>query len=194
MTVLHDRIAMADANTDSLDELFERLERMPVPEGYKAEVIGGNIFMTPQRTTHWRIIAGIYDQLRVKFPLERILSDVRIDYPGHLNGFASDLTLLTEEAVESEDGRWSHKDVAFVAEVISRGTAPNDYGPKLTAYAVAEIPVYLVADPYQGRCNVYTDPTDGDYAKMLRVDFGKDIDLTGTVIDLVLKTDGFPRD
>lgn len=81
-----------------------------------------------------------------------------------------------------------------MAEVISKGTAHNDYGPKRTAYATAEVPVYLIADPYQGRCHIHTDPKDGDYAVSTRVDFGTDVDLTGTVVDLVLKTDDFPRD
>ncbi|MFF9816604.1 hypothetical protein [Streptomyces sp. NPDC014006] len=35
---------------------------------------------------------------------------------------------------------------------------------------------------------------DGDYATRTVMDFGTDVDLTGTVVDLVLKTDGFPRD
>ncbi|BFO22510.1 hypothetical protein SHKM778_88980 [Streptomyces sp. KM77-8] len=42
MTVLDDRIAMAESdNTRWLDEMFERLEKMPVPEGYKVEIVGG---------------------------------------------------------------------------------------------------------------------------------------------------------
>ncbi|POX46212.1 hypothetical protein C3489_32395 [Streptomyces sp. Ru71] len=48
------------------------------------------------------------------------------------------------------------------------------------------------ADPCQGRCYVHTDPQDGDYRTRTPVDFGTDIDLTGTVVDLVLRTDGFP--
>lgn len=51
-------------------------------------------------------------------------------------------------------GRWSHQDVAFVAEVISRGTGHNDYGPKKRAYAEAEVAVLLIADPYQGKVHV----------------------------------------
>ncbi|MCZ9345669.1 Uma2 family endonuclease, partial [Streptomyces sp. TRM76130] len=35
MTVVDDRIAMADVSTESLDEWFERLEKMPVPEGFR---------------------------------------------------------------------------------------------------------------------------------------------------------------
>ncbi|MFF5534206.1 Uma2 family endonuclease [Streptomyces cinerochromogenes] len=194
MTVLEDRIEMAEENGElTLDALFESLERT-TPEGYKVEIVEGAIFMSPQRDTHWEIILDVVEQLRTKFPRKRVKSDVRIDYPGHLNGFCSDVTLIAEGAEKTPGGLWRCGDVEFVAEVISKGTAHNDYSPKRTAYATAEVPVYLIADPYQGRCLVHTDPKDGDYAVSTRVDFGTDIDLTGTVVDLVLKTDDFPRD
>ncbi|WP_189713378.1 Uma2 family endonuclease [Streptomyces phaeofaciens] len=195
MTVLEDRIAMADANTQRLDEWFERLERMPVPEGFRVEIVGGSVHMTPQRATHWEIIFQIAWAVRERFGKSiKVFSDVRIDFPGHENGFCPDVVKLRDSAEADDEGHWRHEDVEFVAEVISKGTAANDYGPKKTAYATAEVPVYLIADPYQGRCYVHTDPKDGDYATMTRVDFGTDIDLTGTVVDLTLTTDSFPRD
>lgn len=186
---------MADANTKRLDEWFERLERMPVPEGYKVEIVGGNVHMTPQRDTHWVIIRRIVRALEDRFGMKvKAFSDVRIDFPGHENGFCPDVALLKDSAKKDETGHWRYQDVVFVAEVISKGTAANDYGSKRFAYAEAEVPLYVIADPYQGRCHVYTDPKRGDYDEPTKVDFGKDIDLTGTVVDLVLKTDDFPRD
>ncbi|WP_460066953.1 Uma2 family endonuclease [Streptomyces sp. YKOK-I1] len=195
MTVLEDRITMADANTQRLDEWFERLEHMPVPEGFRVEIVGGSVFMTPQRNTHWQIIRRFLWAVEDRFGRKaKIFSDVRVDFPGHQNGFCPDIALLKDSAKPDDKGRWRHQDVEFVAEVISEGTAANDYGPKKIAYAVAEVPVYVVADPYQGRCYVYTDPKDGDYEQRTPVDFGTDLDLTGTVVDLTLKTDDFPRD
>ncbi|MFF7950541.1 MULTISPECIES: Uma2 family endonuclease [Streptomyces] len=195
MTVLEDRIAMAESdNTSTLDEMFERLETMPVPEGYKVEIVEGTVYMSPQRDTHWEIILDIVEQLRTKYPRKRVKSDVRIDYPGHLNGFATDVTVVAEGAVKTESGHWSYEDVEFVAEVISKGTAANDYGPKKAAYATAEVPVYVIADPYQGRCHIYTDPKGSDYEVETKVAFGKDVDLTATPLGLTLKTDEFPRD
>ncbi|MGC9541772.1 Uma2 family endonuclease [Streptomyces sp. UG1] len=197
MTVLEDRIEMADAdaNTKRLDEWFERLERMPVPEGFRVEIVGGNVHMTPQRDTHWEIIRRFLWAVEDRFGRKvRVFTDVRIDFPGHENGFCPDIALLKDSAKKDDTGHWRYQDVEFVAEVISEGAAANDYGPKKTAYAVAEVPVYVIADPYQGRCYVYTDPKDGDYEDRTPVDFGTDIDLTGTVVDFVLKTDAFPRD
>ncbi|GHE38191.1 Uma2 family endonuclease [Streptomyces capitiformicae] len=194
MTVLEDRIEMAENSGElTLDTMFEWLEKMPVPEGFKVEIVEGNIFMSPQRDTHWEIILDIIEQLRTRYPRQRLKSDVRIDYPGYLNGFATDVTLLSEAAVKDAKGLWHHEDVEFVAEVISKKTAANDYGPKKIAYATAEVPVYLIADPYQGRCHIYTHPKNGDYITETTLPFGDELDLTDTVIGLTLRTDEFPR-
>ncbi|MEV5959093.1 Uma2 family endonuclease [Streptomyces sp. NPDC051987] len=195
MTVLEDRIAMAKSDDEiTLDEMFEQIEKMPAPEGYKVEIVEGTVFMSPQRDTRWEIILDIVEQLRAKYPRKRVKSDVRVDYPGHLNGFASDVTVMAEGAAKNESGLWRYQDVEFVAEVISKGTAANDYGPKKTAYAVAEVPVYLIADPYQRRVRVYTHPQGDSYTTETRVDFGTAVDLTTTTVGLTLTTDEFPSD
>ncbi|MFE1925564.1 hypothetical protein ACFW91_23690 [Streptomyces asoensis] len=44
MTVTEDRITMAEESDElSLDVMFEWLEKMPVPEGTKVEIVGGNL-------------------------------------------------------------------------------------------------------------------------------------------------------
>jgi len=195
MTVLEDRINMADESGElTLDVMFESLEKMPIPEGTKVEIVGGNIFMSPQRQTHWEIISDIFEQLRAKYPRKRLASDVRIDFPGRLNGFACDIAAMAERSVKDSKGRWRYQDVEFVAEVISADTAANDYGPKKLTYALAEVPAYLIADPYEGLCRVYTQPRDGDYATETKVHFGDVVDLTRTVVGLTLNTGEFPRD
>ncbi|MGW2224336.1 Uma2 family endonuclease [Streptomyces formicae] len=196
MTVVEtDRIAMADDNAEwSLDQWFELIERM-VPEGIKAEVVEGAVQMVPQRDSHWNIIRRIVRAVEDQFGMNVLVtSDVRIDFPGHDNGFCPDVAKLRDGAEKDERDRWRYEDVEFVAEVISRGTGLNDYGPKKNAYAEAGVSVYLIADPYQGRCHVYTHPKGGEYLTESRSDFGDEVDLTGTVVDLVLKTDEFPRD
>ncbi|MGD6744106.1 Uma2 family endonuclease [Streptomyces sp. BH106] len=184
-------IDMATVNEQILDEMFDQ---MTIPEGYKAEIVEGIVYMSPQRDTHWEIILDIVEQLRTKYPRKRVKSDVRIDYPGNLNGFATDVTLVSETAEKNAKGLWLWQDVVSVAEVISKGTAQNDYGPKKTAYATAEVPVYLVADPYQGKCHLYTQPKGGEYVSELTVAFGTDVGMTDTAVGLTLDTTEFPRD
>ncbi|GAA3392607.1 Uma2 family endonuclease [Streptomyces roseoviridis] len=195
MTVVEDdRIELAMSENDvPLDKLFEWLEI--APEGHKSEVVGGVVFMVPQRQTHWDITRRIVRALEDQFGMDvKVASDVRIDFPGERNAFCPDVAKLRDDAVQDDKGRWNHEDVEFVAEVISQGTGMNDYGPKKTAYATAGVPVYVVADPYTARCIAYTKPEDGDYTEEVRVPFGTDLDLTKTPLELVLKTDGFPRD
>ncbi|MFF3399323.1 Uma2 family endonuclease [Streptomyces sp. NPDC002659] len=196
MTVVESgRINMADDNAERLDKWFERLEQMPVPEGIKVEIVGGNVFMSPQRNVHWQIIRRIVRALEDKFGMDvAVLSDVRIDFPGPENGFCPDVAKLRDGAVEDGRGRWRFEDVEFIAEVISKGTALNDYGPKKIAYAVAEVPVFLIIDPYTGKCLLYTQPKDGDYTTETKVAFGQPVELTNTPLGLTLSTDEFPRD
>ncbi|MFK8849073.1 Uma2 family endonuclease [Streptomyces sp. Ac-502] len=187
-------IEMADSDELSLDTMFDWLERMPVPEGYKAEIVEGAIFMSPQRDNHWDIIAAIYDQLRSHYPRKRVKSDVRLDFPGHLNGFACDVVALRDGAEKNDKGRWRYQDIEFVAEVISRDTSRNDYGPKKDAYALAGVPVYLIVDPYLGQCHLYTAPKDGTYRLGPAIKFGDPVDLTDTVVGLSLDTAEFGRE
>ncbi|MEU8570830.1 Uma2 family endonuclease [Streptomyces pathocidini] len=188
-------IKMSHSGAPSLDDLFERLERMPVPEGYKVEIIEGTVHMSPQRRTHWKIIRKILRQLEDHFGVDaEIDSDVRVDFPGYMNGFAPDLCKVVEGATPDSKGRFAPKDLEFVAEVISKGTAAHDYGEKLRAYAESEVPVYMIVDPYVGKCRVYTHPKEHAYRSELTVAFGESVDLRDTAVGLVLSTEGFPRD
>ncbi|RXS68396.1 Uma2 family endonuclease [Streptomyces sp. TM32] len=194
-TIATDGTEMAEPDELSLDELFERLERMPVPEGYKLEIVGGTVFMAPQRDVHWQTIRRIVRALEDRFGLDTpVTSDVRIDFPGELNGFAPDVAKLVDGAEKNGLGRWRYQDVEFVAEVISKGTAANDYGPKKRVYAAAGIPVYVIADPYLGRCRVFTLPQDDDYKSDLTLKYGEPIDLTHAFPGFSLSTEEFPTD
>ncbi|MCQ1577298.1 Uma2 family endonuclease [Streptomyces parvus] len=194
MTVVDtDRIDMADISDErTLDEMFEWLE--PTPEGFKVEIVEGNVYMSPQRDTHWEITFDILEQLRTTYERRQLKTDVRIDLPGHLNGFASDVVALSPDAVKGEDGRWRYQDIEFVAEVISKATAANDYGIKKAVYATAGVPVHLIVDPYTGTWHLHTLPKEDEYRSVLSLDFGTPVDLTSTVVGLTLATDAFPRD
>ncbi|WP_437063400.1 Uma2 family endonuclease [Streptomyces sp. enrichment culture] len=168
--------------------MFDWLERLPVPEGYKSEIVGGHIFLWPQRDTHWDITINILEQLLAAYPRKSLRSDVRMDCPGRLNGFAPDVVALSAHPPGKD------RKAEFVAEVVSRETADNDHGPKKDAYATAEVPVYLIVDPYTGEWHLHTLPKDGKYHGAVSFGFGEDVDLTGTVVGLTLRTGDFPRD
>ncbi|MFE7761192.1 Uma2 family endonuclease [Streptomyces sp. NPDC057438] len=163
-------------------------------ERHKVEIVERTISMSPQRDARWKTIFAILQALLEAFGKGvNIVSDVRIDFLGQLNGLAPDVAKLRDDAEKDSHGRRRHEDVEFIAEVISKDTARNDYGPKKTAYALAEVPVYLIADPYTGKCRLFTQPKDGDYISDLSVTYGGDVDMTTTLLGLVLPTADFPR-
>ncbi|WP_030620968.1 Uma2 family endonuclease [Streptomyces sclerotialus] len=189
-----DRTDMADIDKQYLDEVFEFLYG-GIPEGFRAEVVEGAVQMSPQRDTHSNIIKHVLLQMGARFgPDSEIMMDVRLDLPGYRNGFCPDIFKLSDDAKKDEKGRWRYQDVEFVLEVISRETARNDYGKKKDAYAAGEVPVYLIADPYTGKCHLFTRPEDGAYQSKSSSAFGEPVDLTDTVLGMTLATDRFPRD
>ncbi|MDI3388143.1 Uma2 family endonuclease [Streptomyces sp. B-S-A8] len=185
---------MTRTGAERLDELFDVIEQ-GIPEGYKAEVVEGAIHAVPQRDSHWQITLLILRAVDAGFGRATlVMSDVRIDFPGFLNGFCPDVAKLRDDAEPDRDGRWRHQDVEFIAEVVSPGTGLNDHGPKKGAYAAAEVPVYLIADPYAGRCHICTRPKNGEYRTESKADFGDKVDLTHTPLGLTIDTAKFPRD
>ncbi|CAM5526923.1 Uma2 family endonuclease OS=Streptomyces alboniger OX=132473 GN=CP975_15505 PE=4 SV=1 [Streptomyces alboniger] len=99
MAVPDGRAESADTgNERALDAMFAALEREPFLEGYKTDIVGGAVHMTPQRSNHWDITWGVLRQLRPKYDHRILLSDVRVDYPGELNAFCSDVALVAEGA------------------------------------------------------------------------------------------------
>jgi hypothetical protein len=56
------------------------------------------------------------------------------------------------------------------------------------------MPVPEGSDPYVGKFHVFTVPKGDEYRSELTIDFGEPIDLEGTVVDLTLSTEDFPRD
>ncbi|MEU4151701.1 Uma2 family endonuclease [Streptomyces sp. NPDC026659] len=184
----------ANGTPITLDDWFALLEAMPVPQGYRAEIIEGTVQLSWRRDTRWDITADLYDQLRAKYPRKRLKSDVRLDLPGPLNSFAPDLMLVAEGAERTADGLWRCEDIEFAAEVTPQDTEDPGDNPKVAAYALAGVPVYLVVDPRHGKSHAYSKPGKDTYAVRLTVTFGADMNLTGTPLGLILETDDFPRD
>jgi Uma2 family endonuclease len=127
----------------------------------------------------------------------RILSDVRIDFPGFLNGFAPDLALVVEGAQstvgENGEHRYQYQDVEITAEVVSKSSRRTDYEVKRTTYAGAGVPVYVIADPIKALVTVYSEPKDGVYQMINTHHFGTKFTVPhdeGIAVD----TTDWPRD
>jgi Uma2 family endonuclease len=90
-------------------------------------------------------------------------------------------------------GEWADpRPVLAVVEVTSFDSDTNrrDRVEKPRAYAEAEIPVYLLVDRDKGETLVYSKPADGNYTTVLRLPFGKSVDIPDPV-GVALDTEPF---
>lgn len=183
MTAVDDRLI-----TDAV-QAFEDLE---VPEGFKAELLRGDIVMMagPDRV-HNRIVLSVLDQI----PRDRWerLQTQDIAIPGETSEPQPDLVVL-ENGSEPGPGRLIPAPaVTMLVEVVSKNSADADYGIKRSMYAAGRVPAYLIIDPFEAECLLLTEPTgtgeDADYTLGRRAKFGEPVPLD--VLGIKLETGEF---
>jgi Uma2 family endonuclease len=154
------------------------------PEGYRAELIDGEIVVSPPPDgNHQRDIWHILDQVARN-------SSIRMQYSGH-----SGLVVPSRDILD--DGRfipdgifapaeldvfhnappWMAPDgIELVLEVTS--SRPDlDRNAKRLAYAEAGIPLYLLVDRQERRVTLFSHPVHGDYSRTCAAAFGDTLEL-----------------
>ena len=207
MTVTLERPTLTSSTSDELgetmsaelDEMFAAIEAAGTPEGYRWQIVEGQVVMSPQRDVHYSIIDLLTEDVKdvVGRRTGRVLSDVRVDFPGLLNGFAPDFALKAEGARptvgENGERRYQYADILIVAEVVSKSSRRTDYGVKLATYAGARVPVYIIADPIKALVTVYSEPLNDEYQMVNTHHFGTKFTVPhgdGITVD----TTDWPRD
>ncbi|MFJ6463880.1 Uma2 family endonuclease [Streptomyces sp. NPDC091387] len=152
---------------ESLLESANRLsEQLP---GHRVEIIGGVITVAPSPDgAH----ANALTSLMVPFLAaglhsgeSKVLQAVGVWLPGGPSDYAiPDLAVVDADFDEHPNDNNCYDPGAFrlVLEVTS-GNYQNDLRNKVTAYAAAKIPVYVILDRRHGRVHVLTEPLPGGY-------------------------------
>lgn len=172
------------------DRVLRVFEDLVVPEGFKAELIRGEIVMMagPDRVHNW-IVESVMDQIpRTRW--HRVQTqDLAI--PEESSESQPDLVVYERGAVQGSGRLVPAAAVTMVVEVVSRTSGDRDYKTKRQLYAAANVPVYLIVDPLQARCALFTEPSPGsrDYRIERTSAFGEPVPVTE--LDLTLVTDEF---
>lgn len=156
-----------DDEPETLLETANRLmEQLP---GHRVEIIGGVITVAPPPDGPH---ADALTTLMVPFLAaglhgeeSRVLQAVGLWLPGGPQDFAiPDLAIVDADFDEhvAENNSYDPACFRLVLEVTS-GNYQNDLRNKVTAYAQAKIPVYMIVDRKHGRVHVLTDPLPGGY-------------------------------
>ncbi|MFD5426553.1 Uma2 family endonuclease [Streptomyces sp. NPDC127084] len=176
--------AMPHEPLTQADVLLEGFLALDTPEGFRAELIEGDIAVTPPPDGDHED----YISLIVKQVIRRSHTDM--DFSGHKglrlrsapdcsrDHVIPDGTFApTELRLFRGADPWMPADgVAMVMEVTS--TRPHrDREAKRRSYARADIPLYLLIDRDKSELTLFSDPDGGDYLQQRTIHFGKVLSL-----------------
>jgi Uma2 family endonuclease len=152
------------------------LEAMP-EDGYRYELLGGAIVMTPSPVTgHQRAVVHLLDLLRSGCPPDHEVFIAPIDLD-----LADDQRAVPDLVVIPTQNINEKRLVApalLVVEVVSPGSRINDYGTKVQAYGESAVAHYWIIDPNRERVVAYRLPTGGGEYELV-------LDQTGGEVVLV---------
>ncbi|MWA04076.1 Uma2 family endonuclease [Actinomadura sp. LD22] len=170
--------AMPDEPPFVRDDLREAFAALDVTPGFRAELVGEEIVVSPPPDgRHETVVVAVDDWVRDVHGLRL-----------HRN-----LTLISPEGEYVPDGiaapkgafagrEWHSKPdgVVMVLEVTSGGrrdrkSAERDRGPKRRGYAAADIPLYLLIDRLDGKATIFSEPRGDDYTHSASVALGEDL-------------------
>lgn len=192
-----------DRNADghTWEYLLQSWRDLDVPEGWRAEIDGGQIALVPPPHRHPNAIAesvqrtlhgvlppewGVYQTLGIHIaPLDKLYVPDLVVVPSVLvRGVEAEVSDPVEAA-----------EALFVVEITSKSNAEDDRKKKLWAYAHAPVPVYLLVDRFDehgSTATLFTEPENGAYKHAVRVAFGDELRLPEPFA-LTLDTGSFPH-
>ncbi len=158
------------------------------------EVIGENIVMSPLRAMHGGTIFELQKQLEAQLPAEYwFVYDVLTPFEPKVHEYCPDLAVISKAEYERNISVCKPEWIKLLFEVISPSTRDFDYGVKVGVYARAEIPEYVVFDPYARSATRYAHPEEGEYSLREVIHYGRPVK-SEALYPLVIETADLPVD
>jgi Uma2 family endonuclease len=144
-------------------------ERLDWPEEDRWELIEGVPCMTPSgvpehQTLMLKFLVFLTDKLESQG--YSILGDVDVVFPGQESYLRPDISVFAPDRIPHPTSLPVRELPALVVELLSRSTASNDLGPKLSIYERAGVAEYWVANPATGSLSIFARGDDGVYVEM----------------------------
>ncbi|MFJ5557858.1 Uma2 family endonuclease [Streptomyces sp. NPDC093250] len=193
MTVMAERPMTSGTESDSFEDLLRTLDELDVPDGYKAEIIRGNIVVSPwSRGYYYRVMRLVCRQLEPHLPAGHSIGVGPFLYvfPGDERAYGPDIHAALDSAFETTSHRLDGEALSFVAELTSSSTRDDDMTDKVEVYGRAGVPVYLLLDMQEECATVFSMPSAKGYKSSDTKPFGEKLAIPAP-FDCVLDTTDF---
>jgi Uma2 family endonuclease len=161
----------ADVDRSDEDDLLEAFLALETPEGFKAELIEGEIVVTPPPDgDHETAIGRIVRQVNRQCSAE-------LDFAGGkglivpTGRFIPDGTFAVYGAMLGRES-WSKPEGVLMVLEVTSSRPGKDREQKRLGYAAAGIPLYLVVDRQRDQVVLHSEPRHGDYTVVATVALG----------------------
>jgi putative restriction endonuclease len=161
------------------DQLAATADSFTVPQGYRVEIIEGNIIVSPARRG-WEALNVNTLQRELRPALRDGLTDaemVGLELPETRQRYVPDVVVVPRYLLDAGDRLLPASSAVLVAEVTAPGRAEINRVRKLHGYLIAAVPNYLLVDRADSTVSLFTDPDGAVYRRHLQVPFGEIIDL-----------------
>ncbi|MGV4986260.1 Uma2 family endonuclease [Streptomyces sp. NRAIS4] len=179
----------------SFDQLLSDLDELIAPVGYKAEIIRGNMVLSPWHPGYCALVMrSVCEQLEPHVPEGHRICDGPVLYvfPDDERAFGPDVHAAPRRIFKTTSNRLDGGALSLVAELTSPSTRDDDRTDKARVYGRAGIPVYLLLDMQEERCSIFWSPSPQGYEGRLTKPFGEKLRIPEPY-DCTLDTTGFQR-
>jgi Uma2 family endonuclease len=164
--------------------LLAAWQELDVPAGWRAEIVGNGINMTPPPGNGHNRIADLVNEALVPIrpPGCGLYQTLGVSIPLRARLFIPDFVIVPRDELDGlPDNQPVSADRALlVAEITSFSNAETDRKTKRWSYAQAGVPLYLLIDRFDEdgpAVTLFSDPVDGHYQHVVRIPFGEKISL-----------------
>lgn len=198
MTLMTERPTTNGTEPHSFEELLDVLDELHVPDGHRAEIIRGDIVVSPWSKGYYLdVMDAVCEQLKPHLPEGHRISCGPFLYvfPGSERAFGPDIRAAHRSVSRTGSSRLDGEALSFVAELTSTSTRDDDLTDKVEVYGKAGIPVYLLLDMQEERATVFWAPSAKGYESHCTMPFGEKLAIPapfGCVLDTT--SFGAPKD
>ncbi|MFE2275805.1 Uma2 family endonuclease [Streptomyces sp. NPDC059454] len=175
------------------EEMLDLLDELRLRDGFKAEIIRGNIVVSPwSKAFYLDVMELVCEQLRPYLSEEHRISYGPFLYvfPGVERAYGPDIHVAHRSVSRSTSNHLDGEALSFVAELTSSSTRDDDLTDKVETYGKAGVPVYLLLDMQEEQATVFSMPSAKGYESRDTKPFGEKLPIPAP-FDCVLDTTGF---